>query len=576
MSRAPQVTDTFLAPSDQDDEVNHISHRFRGAGRQSARHRLLPRRRLAAAVATALVVAVAGATVAYAKLSTPAVQYRTAAVTYGTITQSLSMSGNLAPSSESNLDFGTSGQVSSVNASVGQTVTAGTTLATLDMTALQGSLTQAEANLSSASAKLSLDEAGPTAQSLTSAKNAVSAAQVTLTNDQTNLTDTQAQSQQSVTTAQSAVTGAQALVTSDQAPITQDQAAVPSDQQAATTDCNADPTSSTCSTDKQTLTTAQQKLATDQATLAHDQATLQSAQAALQAALLKARQSNDQASAQVASAQQQLSGAQSSLTALEQGTTPQQIQMDQASVTTAQVAVTNAQKQRSEATLVAPTDGQVVQVNLLAGQTVSGGSGAAASSTNGSTSSATHQIVIATHGAFQVTGSVSDSGVGVLAAGQTAEVTPAGASQALPAKVTAIALQGTVTSGVTTFPVTVDIGGTQPSLRAGTSATVLVVLNRVVNVLSVPTGAVHNGSSVQVLTNGKLETVSVQVGASDAFRTQILSGLTKGATVVLSVITSRVPTTSGTGAGLVGGGAGAGAGGRGGAGGGPGGSAAGG
>src|SRR5205807_8655152 len=102
------------------------------------------------------------------------------------------------------------------------------------------------------------------------------------------------------------------------------------------------------------------------------------------------------------------------------GTTPQQIQMDQSQVQIAQVGVDNAQRALSQATLAAPVDGVVGQVNIAVAQSVSGsGASSSASSSSGSgnatgstsssstSSSSSHAVVILTPGAFQVTGTVS-------------------------------------------------------------------------------------------------------------------------------------------------------------------------
>jgi multidrug efflux pump subunit AcrA (membrane-fusion protein) len=126
-------------------------------------------------------------------------------------------------------------------------------------------------------------------------------------------------------------------------------------------------------------------------------------------------------------------------------------------------------------------------------------------------------------------------------------VTAAGTTNGLAAKVSSVGVIATVTSGVATFPVTVQITGTHPSLRDGMSATVTVVINEVVGVLTVPTSAVHtNGttSTVQVLKNGVATAVTVTVGAADSSLTQITSGLSAGDTVVIATVTSTVPTTS--------------------------------
>jgi hypothetical protein len=113
---------------------------------------------------------------------------------------------------------------------------------------------------------------------------------------------------------------------------------------------------------------------------------------------------------------------------------------------------------------------------------------------------------------------------------------------------------------VASFSVTVTLDGSNPSLHAGSSASISVIVNQVVGVLTVPTSAVRTtgaGSVVQVMVNGQPQARAVTVGAADALRTQILSGLNPGDTVVVATISSTVPTTTnGGGAGLFGGGGG--------------------
>jgi multidrug efflux pump subunit AcrA (membrane-fusion protein) len=482
----------------------------------------LLRRRIVVAVAAVALLGGAGAWVFATRLSGASPVYRTTTATLATVTQTISLAGNLTPVGETDLDFGASGRVLTLNVQAGQTVTAGQVLATLDTASLQGALTQAQANLSSAQARLSLDQAGPTAQNLAQSRGQVSTAQVQLATARTNYNDTQAANQQSINQAQSAVTS-------------------------ATNQVNADcPSSPSCAADRQAL---QQ----DQNTLA--------------AALVKSQQSIDQAQEQINSAQVGLNNAQASLSALQQSVTPQQIQMDQAQVAVAQVNVDSAQRALDQASLTAPAAGTVGQVNITPGQSVSSAAGngsGSSSSSSSSSASTTHSIVILTPGAFAVTGTVSDAQVNQLAVGQRAQVTPAGSTQAMPGKVTLVAAQATLTSGVATFAVTVTLDDNQPSLRSGSSASVSVIINQVVHVLTVPTSAVTGGGTVQVLVNGQPQARTVQVGAADALRTQIVSGLNPGDLVVLATVSSTIPTTANGagrgGFGLTGGGGGGGGG----------------
>ena len=462
-------------------------------------------------IAVVIVAIVAAGGYFYLNRNGAAIQYRTSAAVLGTVTQTIPISGNLTPVNQTDLDFAGSGKVQAVNVVAGQTVKAGEVLASLDPVSLQGSLTQAQATLTSAQAKLSLDQAGATAQSLNQAQASVNTAQVQLQSDQTNQSDTLAVNAQMVAQAKSAMDSAQG--------------------QAA-------------------LTTAQNNY---------------------QAAQVKAQQSNDQARSQVNRDTVALQNALASLAVLKQGTTSQQIQIDQSQVAVDQVNVDNAQRALNQTTLTAPNDGVVsavnIAVNIAVGQTTSasgsaasgssGASGSAASGSgaaaSGSSSSSTHAISILTPSAYAVTGAVSDAQIGQIALGQTARITPAGATDALTGKVTYIAAVATVTSGVATFAVTVTIDGSNPSLHAGTSASVSIIVNQASEVLTVPTSALRSGNSLQVLVNGKAEIRTVTVGASDALRTQIMSGLNPGDEVITATVSSSVPTTN-SGGGLFGGG----------------------
>lgn len=446
---------------------------------------LLKRRVL---VILVLVFAVLGGSVVYAQAGRITTTYRTAVVTYGTITQTIGMAGNLAPVTEADLNFPAAGTVQSVEASVGQTVVKGELLAALDPTVLAAQLSQAQATLSSARSKLAQDQAGPNAQNLASAKNPVAAAQVGVNNAVTALSDTEAINAQSVAAAQSVVDA----------------------------DCPSQPT---CAQDQETLAMTQ----------------------------VKAKQSNHQAAAQLASARQQLAAAKSALAALvASSTSPQTVQIDEAQITIDQVDVNTLQHQLTGAKLKSPIAGVVSQVNIKDGDSVTGGG------------SSTYAIVVYTPGSYEVTGTVSDSQVDLVAAGQTAQVTPAGSTQALLGKITAISPAATISSGVATFGVTAQLSDTSNSIRPGISATVSIVVNQVVHVLTVPTSAIHTsatGNTVLVLVNGTPQSVSVQVGASDPTRTEILSGLQLNQVVVIAVVTSSVPS-SGSGTVLGGGGRG--------------------
>jgi macrolide-specific efflux system membrane fusion protein len=306
-----------------------------------------------------------------------------------------------------------------------------------------------------------------------------------------------------------------------------------------------------CAADTARVAADRTKLAADQQALAKDQATLAAAKSSLSMTTAKGQQSNNQAAASVASTQQQYAAAKSSLAAMTTGSTWQTIQMDDAQIQINQISVNTLQHQLDSSTLTAPIAGIVSQVNAKSGQAVS-------------SSSASNAVVIFTPGAYAVTGTVSDSQVNLVAMGQDAQVTPAGSTQAVMGKITSIAPAATISQGVATFAVTAQLTDASNSIRPGISATVSIVLNQVVHVLTVPASAVRTtgaGSTVQVLANGVSKPVAVQTGAADPTRIQIVSGLQLNQVVVIAVVTSSVP--SGNGASVLGGGRGGGGGFRG-------------
>ena len=102
-------------------------------------HRLawVRRRVLRPVVIIPLVVVIAAATwwVVHSSSSStgqPASAQQVVAATSGTMRQTVSTSGTLAPADTENLTFSTSGQVTAVNVKAGQQVTKGAVLATID------------------------------------------------------------------------------------------------------------------------------------------------------------------------------------------------------------------------------------------------------------------------------------------------------------------------------------------------------------------------------------------------------------------------------------------------------------
>jgi multidrug efflux pump subunit AcrA (membrane-fusion protein) len=277
-----------------------------------------------------------------------------------------------------------------------------------------------------------------------------------------------------------------------------------------------------------------------------------------------------------------------------------QLALDEANIASAQNQVTSAQTAVSEATLVTTTAGTVASVDLAVGQQVSGsssstssagagstgstagaggsgsataggsggtGAGTSASSAASSGSSSTAQVVVVSTGSYIVNATVSSSGVSQLVVGDQATITPSGATTPVYGTVGTIGLLATTTSGVSSFPVVIDVTGSPSGLFGGTSATVSIIVKELQGVVVVPTGAVSytGGTTAVTLDSGGRKVVQpVTIGIAAAGQTQVVSGLSVGQQVFVTSVSFRGPLgATRTGGGFGGGGGGFGGGGGG-------------
>jgi multidrug efflux pump subunit AcrA (membrane-fusion protein) len=289
------------------------------------------------------------------------------------------------------------------------------------------------------------------------------------------------------------------------------------------------------------------------------------------------------------------------------GVTTAQLTADKTTVTAAENQVTDAEQALAEAKLISPINGVVASVNLTVGQQVSGagssgsgssgsggsgaggssnagsggtgsgGTGSGGSSGSGSGGSSSTQVVVISTTSYVVNGTVDDTEVGQVQAGDQAVIIPDGATSPVYGTVSSVGLIATTTSGVATYPVTIAVTGNPGGLYPGASATVTLIVKQLSNVITVPTAALHytsGGAEVYEIVNGRQVAYPVTVGMTSGGETQILSGLSVGTEVVVpgtragGAGTTTGGTTRGTGGGFGGRGGGFGGGGFGGGGGG--------
>ncbi|MDQ2754713.1 MAG: efflux RND transporter periplasmic adaptor subunit, partial [Actinomycetota bacterium] len=441
---------------------------------------------------------------------------RTVTASTGTVSSSVTATGNVSPAQSQSVGFATGGTITEVDVSAGQSVTAGQVLAKLDPGPAQASLTAAGDNLSAAQDNLSLANAGgetgpqqavdanqlaTASAQVSSAQATLSAAQQTAANDAANL---------------------QAAVNTAVAKVNADQAACRRGQQTACAQVGSDNTALTAATNNQATTTARDA------------------------------QSVATASGPVTQAQNTLTSDQLSIAA-KRYINPATMAQDNAAITSAQAAVTQAQKVLGETTLTAPFAGVVTTLTGAVGQVVSGGGSAAtsassagssgaagggaaatgaAASTSTSTSSSSSSsgiLTLADMANLQVVAGFAEADASKISVNQPATV----ALSALPnvtvaGKVSAVSAISTVVSNVVTYNVTITLDNPPSSVRAGMTAQADVVVASRANVVSIPSAAITGTgrfSTVTVLRAGKQSIQSVVLGLQGDTTTEITSGL---------------------------------------------------
>lgn len=278
----------------------------------------------------------------------------------------------------------------------------------------------------------------------------------------------------------------------------------------------------------------------------------------LDAALLSAKADLASAQASLADAEDEADGSDAS---------DAQVAALAAQVEVAQAAVDAAQEDLAGATLTAPVAGLVTSVDLEVGDVVSGGSGSSGSSTSGSagsggtagtsqgsggsgaaTSTSTAQVVIVGTDSWQVSVSVGESDVALVDVGDQVELTVDDVADTVYGTVGEVGLVPSSSSGVATYPVTVDVTGSPEGLHDGVSADVSIIYERRTDVLTVPAAAVTTVDGRSVVTqegaDGEQVTTEVTVGETSGSLVEITDGLAEGDEVLVTAFSPRAGTGS--------------------------------
>jgi HlyD family secretion protein len=479
-----------------------------------------------------------------------------------TVTASITGSGNLEPQAQSNVNFKVAGVLTEIDVHVGDHVSAGQRLATIDSSAEQNAVAQAEANLSTAQANLQSAETPLTQNQITQLQDAVNTAQQTYndTVTQVNLTNTQDASQ--VTADQNQLAADQQALTFNATyqaalqKLTTDKATLDGAITTFNTDGCKSQTyvtySTTCLTDFNSVSADQTAVNTDQSTVNMqaaqvnaDQTRLNADTARQQADKTGGQRSINQAAASLTSAQDQLR--------TQTEAKPNQIASAQAQLSSAQAALQTAQQNLNNTSLVAPMDGEVNSINGVVGETVSPGGGTTAEAPGSQaplpTSSATNAfMVIGNVSAMEVVIPFAESDASRLAFNQDAQVTfDAVPNLTISGHVLAVASAPTVSSGVVNYYATITLNQTDPSLKQGMTANATVTVSKATNALTVPNLAIsHTAGQAYVLvySSGQQVQTPIETGVAGDQFTEVTGGLNDGEQVVIPTV--RVSSGTGT------------------------------
>ena len=422
---------------------------------------------------------------------------RTAVVERGTLLVSVSAAGNVEPEAQVALSFDVPGRVAEVLVEVGDAVQAGDPLARVDSEQLALQVQQAEAAVAAAQAQLALMKAGARPEQVAAAEAGLRAAQARVSAAAAN----RDQLEGGPGDAQIAAVEAQLSAAELQHKVTQIKYDSLRDTQ-----------------DKTKREQTRYDLYAADKALAAAQAGLDAVLAGADADMVRA------ARAGVWAAAAQQDAAQAQLDMLLAGATDEQIAGAEAQVAQAQVALDLAKLLLDHATLRAPFDGVVAEINVTVDEMASAGLPA---------------ITLLDTSRFHITAGVDEIDVRQLAEGQTAQVT----LDALPdveitGTVERVAPDATTQGGVVYYDVIVELAPTDAPIRADMTANVTIVVEELTDVLIIPTWVVRidrdtGQNYVQRRVGEQTERADIRLGVRGNGVVQVLGGLEEGDVLVL-------------------------------------------
>jgi membrane fusion protein, macrolide-specific efflux system len=197
------------------------------------------------------------------------------------------------------------------------------------------------------------------------------------------------------------------------------------------------------------------------------------------------------------------------------------------------IAAASLSLSQTSGTITAPTSGTITGLTLTPGVVISENN---SSSSNSNTSSTSYGSITLGQSQIQAKVNLSEIDVTKVNVGQKATLTlDAFPDKTFTGRVTALDTNGAVSSGVTTYPVTITLDTALNNIYPNMGVNATIITNVKDNVLLVPSAAVQNSNgaeTVRILRNGQVQNVDVQVGDSNETQTEVTAGVNEGDQVV--------------------------------------------
>jgi HlyD family secretion protein len=466
----------------------------------------------------------------------------TATVQRGNLTATVNAAGNITAHQQVALNFGQAGTVQKINVRAGDRVKAGQVLTELDTSDLQLQLENAQVNLKIAQNKLAQTKAPSTEQDIANARSRLESAQASYNKlaagpTKSDLAATQAALASAQASYDAAVKSAAASGTTIDAATASYQKALAALQQAqAAYDKVATAPNIGARAESVTLQSAtidyNQAKANYEASLATSGSDAKSKVASALSQLQQAQanlaklQANDN---DLISSKAQVDQAKNDLDKLLAGPDAATLDIAQQGVTQSEIAVRQAENKLKQAQIVAPFDGTVTAVNVVAGQA-------------GPTSGTAGAIALADLDNLEIIVNMAEVDVSKIKEKQVAQITLDALPNAnLTGEVTLVAPAGVQTQGVVNYPVTVAVKNPPPDVKTGMTSNVNIITDQRNDVLMVPNRAIRTVARQKmatVLFEGREMQAPVVTGMSGDSQTEIVSGLKEGDVVVIGTTTT--------------------------------------